>query len=111
MKSCIKKIDGKQRKQMKQNKKVIHMQVPAIGGNNQLMFDPAQAVEKKCMCGSSLFEKLTRIMVVSRLSSGNRTGKDIRAEMPVYVCRECQAELGGDDLPKIKEQNNVNENI
>lgn len=74
--------------------KNIPIPVAAIGQNQRLPYDPSQEVKRTCInCSSEFFKQAYRVGYVSKMASGNLTGKNILTGYPVYVCMECGTEL------------------
>jgi len=76
----------------------IPMAVPAIGGQQQQPFDVREAVRKNCeKCGGENFNPVVKIAIVSSIAPGNKTGKDVLIQVPVFVCMSCGCEFGKKD--------------
>lgn len=71
------------------NKNVYPFKPRNNGGQTELGFDPAQATEHLCQCGSEYFDQTFRVRIVSRLAPGNKTGQTLIIPIPVNICREC----------------------
>ena len=73
-------------------KQPIQMQVPAIG-NQQPIFDPAQAAPIKCQaCDHEVFAQAFKLSKLSHIASRNKTGQDLTIKTEVFLCVACGAE-------------------
>lgn len=90
---------------MKPKRNIISMPVPKIGNNSQKLFDPTQAVQLNCECGSEYFDKVFKIGTISKLAPGNKSNQTIVLELPIYICHECSKELK--PLPEENQNNSI----
>ena len=77
------------------NKKVIPMMVPNLGGPMQQPFDISEAIQKHCeKCGGLTFDQAVKLGLISKMAGRNRTGQDVLVKFEVYLCRSCGHEYG-----------------
>jgi len=77
------------------NKKVIPMTVPGIGGGQKQSFDISQAEPKRCaVCGSEFFDEVYRIGIISKFAAGNTLNQDLQVKFVTYLCHQCGHEFG-----------------
>lgn len=83
----LKKQEGRKFMNGKQGRRAIPMQVPNLGGQQQVQIDVENdTIEKHCQsCGGEHFDAVYRLRTLPSISPKNPSGKDVLIKTEVYL--------------------------